>query len=149
MKRLLPLSIVLLLFAAILYADVRSIRQAPIASDGRWINPGSEAVVHRNVVADTTLADCDEVDFRYHRQVCIRVVSGAITSITPYIEGEPQEGQISPIIYELMYDKTDTQIGPFTVRASGWTVFDEDMFPAGAIKFVPNVDGTIDVLLKG
>jgi hypothetical protein len=136
--------LLLALVSAATDGAIFSVRGDPSQGVGDRLLDGSQSITFRNVAVNTVLANCDTIDFRHHRQILVRVVSGAVTSLTPYVEGEPNGSA-----FEIIKDKTGTQIGPVTVEATGWFVIDENLFPAGAVRFVSDVNGTIDVCLKG
>lgn len=92
------------------------------------------------VVVDTTLADCDVLDIREFEAVAVKPSAG-ITSLSVYAS-ETAGGTF------VLVDSIGTN-GAVTVVASKWNVLDvTKIAPFGFVKFVPNADGTVEVVGK-
>jgi hypothetical protein len=90
-------------------------------------------------VVDTTLDNCDIVDVRDYASIAVKPSAG-ITSLTVY-SSDIASGTF------VIVDSLGTA-GAVTVTASKWNVIDLTKLPFGFLKFVPNSNGTIDVVGK-
>ncbi len=111
-------------------------------SDGVLI--GAQSAVFRGVLAETSEANSDTIDFRFHRKIAIARVSGGTTSVTLYVEAEP-----SGTTWRQAKDDTGAVIGPITIDGTSWIDLPDEIFTWGAVRLVGDVSGTFDVCLKG
>lgn len=106
---------------------------------------GADAIKRRygtaaDVVVDTTLATCEPVDVRDYRELAVKP-SASITSLGVYA-AETADGAF------VLVDNIGTN-GAVTVVASKWNTLDTAKIgPYGFLKFVPNTNGTVQVVGK-
>lgn len=106
---------------------------------------GAEAVKPRYgttdaVAVNTTLGSCDVLDVREFRDIAVKP-SASITSLVVYA-AETASGTF--VIVETIGTN-----GSVTVVASRWNVLDiTKIAPFGFLKFVPNTNGTVEVVGK-
>lgn len=92
------------------------------------------------VTVNTTLADCDPVDIRDYKDIAVKP-SASITSLVVYAS-ETESGTY--VIVETIGTN-----GSVTVVAARWNVLDiTKIGPFGFLKFVPNTNGTVEVVAK-
>ena len=131
---------------------IHSVRNDPAEAD-KWNETtlGSQCKTYYGIAAEDLIADSDTIDFRDHRQIMVRVASGGITTLQPYVAGAPYLADgTTESTFRVLHNQAGTLLPVITLTsAADWQVLEEELFPAGAVRFLADADGTIDVCIKG
>lgn len=116
-----------------------TVKPSPPAGDNSTHAPHRYGVVS-GVVVNTTLASCDILDVREYTEIAIKP-SASITGLSVYAALATGDTFV-------LVDSIGTN-GAVTVVAAKWNVLDVTKIkPFGYLRFVPNTNGTLEVVAK-